>query len=145
MKHLLAFAALITSLCPLAITQSNSPSANVQDEVRKMEQRWLDAAAVPDLPTLRSMFASNFIGTAFGPQVLSKEDVVPPDDNPGSNHLPKSTLKDSTVRVFGDTAVLVGDVQPEDPKQAGLRVTTVFQRQAQGWQIIAIHMSAAKH
>jgi ketosteroid isomerase-like protein len=47
------------------------------------------------------------------------------------------------VQVFGDTAVLMGNLQPEDQKAGGFRVTTVFQKQAQGWQIIAIHMSPA--
>jgi ketosteroid isomerase-like protein len=74
---------------------------------------------------------------------LSKNDVVP-TDGPGNNHLPKCTLTNSMVRVFGDTAVVMGDVQPENTTEQGFRVTTVFQKRDQGWQIIAIHMSAAQ-
>jgi len=58
--------------------------------------------------------------------------------------MPKSVLKDSTVRIFGDTAVLMGEVEMQVPQKAeGIRVTTVFQQHASDWQIIAVHMSKA--
>ena len=61
-----------------------------------------------------------------------------------ANHFPKSVLKDSTVRIFGDTAVLMGDVEMQVPQKAEtVRVTTVFQKHPDGWQIIAVHMSKA--
>ena len=36
-----------------------------EDDFRKLEQAWLDAAAVPDLPALRKMFSDDFMGTSF--------------------------------------------------------------------------------
>src|ERR1700722_2142647 len=33
-----------------------------EDDFRKLEQVWLDAASVPDLPTLRKMFSEEFMG-----------------------------------------------------------------------------------
>ena len=78
-----------------------------EDDFRKLEQSWLDAASVPDLPALRKMFSDDFMGTSFGGGVLSKSDVVPADGM-HANHMPKCVLKDSTVKVFGDTAVLMG-------------------------------------
>lgn len=114
-----------------------------EDDFRKMEQTWLDAASVPDLPVLRKMFSEDFMGTSFGGGVLSKSDVVPPDGM-SANHMPKCILKDSTVRIFGDTAVLMGDVDMQVPQKAeDVRMTTVFQRHPGGWQIIAVHMSKA--
>jgi hypothetical protein len=114
-----------------------------EDDFRKMEQSWLDAASVPDLPTLRKMFSEDFMGTSFGGGVLSKNDVVPADGM-SANHFPKSVLKDSTVRIFGDTAVLMGDVEMQVPQKAeDVRMTTVFQKHGDGWQIIAVHMSKA--
>jgi hypothetical protein len=78
-----------------------------EDDFRKLEQAWLDAASVPNLPALRQILSDDFMGTSFGGGVLSKDDVIPA---PGvaANHMPKCTLKDSTVRIFGDTAVLMG-------------------------------------
>jgi Domain of unknown function (DUF4440) len=141
MKNLIAWLGYVTLLCSFAMGQS-STSANVETQLRGIEQHWLDAAAVPDLPALRKMFADDFMGTAFGPTVLSKDDIIPPDGST-EQKLPKCRLGESSIRVYGDTAVLMGNVQPVEAKAAGYRVTTVFQKRAQGWQIIAIHMASA--
>jgi hypothetical protein len=112
-----------------------------EDDFRKLEQAWLDAASVPNLPALRQILSDDFMGTSFGGGVLSKDDVIPA---PGvaANHMPKCTLKDSTVRIFGDTAVLMGQVEMEVPsKPEQIRMTTVFQKKADAWQVIAVHMS----
>jgi hypothetical protein len=114
-----------------------------EDDFRRLEQTWLDAASVPDLSVLRKMFSDDFMGTSFGGGVLSKSDVVPPS-GATDNHMPKCTLRDSTVRLFGDTAVLMGTVEMQVPQKAeDIRMTTVFQKHGEGWQVIAIHMSKA--
>jgi hypothetical protein len=118
-----------------------STTTLTENDFRKLEQVWLDAASVPDLPVLQKLFSDDFMGTSFGGGVLSKNDVVPP---PGvnANHLPKCTLENSTVRIFGDTAVLMGEVQMRVPqKPENVRMTTVFQKHGEEWQIIAVHMS----
>jgi ketosteroid isomerase-like protein len=139
--------ALVLCICALAFSRlSARPSATKasEDDIRKLEQTWLDAASAPDLPALRRMFAEDFMGTSFGgDNVLSKDDVVPAD---GTNapHMPKATLKNSTVRIFGDTAVLMGHVEMQVPNKAEeIRMTTVFQRHGDDWQVIAVHMSKA--
>ena len=124
-------------------TVGTPPVKMGEDDFRKLEQRWLDAASVPDLPLLRKMFSDDFMGTSFGGGVLSKDDVVPAD---GTNapHMPKCALKDSSVRIFGDTAVLMGHVEMQVPQKAeDVRMTTVFQKHGDEWQIIAVHMSKA--
>jgi len=138
---------LVACFCVLAFGRPNASvsSTNMtEDDFRKLEQQWLDAAAVPDLPALRKMFADDFMGTSFGGGgVLSKSDVVPADESPAT-HMPKSTLRDSTVRIFGDTAVLMGSVEMQVPqKPESIRMTTVFQKHGEGWQVIAVHMSKA--
>jgi hypothetical protein len=130
------------SLVALGHLSARTATANMgEDDFRKLEQAWLDAAAGPDLPVLRKMFSDDFMGTSFGAGVLSKSDVVP-GDGVTATHLPKCVLKDSTVRIFGDTAVLMGEVEMQVPQQAeDVRMTTVFQKHAGDWQIIAVHMS----
>ncbi|MGC1645605.1 MAG: nuclear transport factor 2 family protein [Candidatus Sulfotelmatobacter sp.] len=141
-------AALGLVIC-ISLVAFGHPSARTtianpgEDDFRKMEQAWLDAASVPDLPALRKMFSDDFMGTSFGGGVLSKSDVVPADGIQ-ANHMPKCMLKDSTVRIFGDTAVLMGDVEMQVPQKAQeIRMTTVFKKNANDWQIIAVHMSKA--
>ena len=137
---------VLLTICVLALafgTLSAHPSAaNMgEDDFRKLEQKWLDAASVPDLPALRQMFSDDFMGTSFGSGVLGKGDVVPADGVHAA-HMPKCALKDSTVRIFGDTAVLMGQVEMQVPeKPESVRMTTVFQRHGEAWQVIAVHMS----
>jgi len=146
MRIWMAVLGLAGFLCLLAFGRPNSSSvpANMNEEdFRKLEQNWLDAAAGPDLPALRKMFADDFMGTSFGAGVLSKTDVVPADGM-HANQMPKSVLRDSTVRVFGDTAVLMGAVEMQVPQKAEqVRMTTVFQKRGEEWQVIAVHMSKA--
>lgn len=142
MKTWLAVLSLIACISVMVFAHPSTTTANPsEDEFRKLEQAWLDAAAAPDLPTLQKMFSDDFMGTSFGAGVLSKDDVVPPDGST-AHHMPKSVLKDSTVRVFGDTAVLMGTVEMQVPqKPEEIRMTTVFQKHGDGWQVIAVHMS----
>ena len=146
MKTWLIALGLVICVSILAFGRPSAPrtSANMGDEdFRKLEQAWLDAAAGPDLPALRRMFSDDFMGTSFGGGVLSKSDVVPADGE-HANHMPKCVLKNSTVRIFGDTAVLMGEVEMQVPQKAeDIRMTTVFQKHANDWQIIAVHMSKA--
>jgi|SRR5215469_2683696 len=120
-----------------------SSSTASEDDFRKLEQAWLDAASTPDLPTLRKMLSDDFMGSSFAGGVLSKSDVVPAD-SVQANHMPKSTLRDSSVRIFGDTAVLMGNVEMQVPQKSEIiRMTTVFQKHGDDWQVIAVHMSKA--
>jgi ketosteroid isomerase-like protein len=146
MKTWLFALGIVGCFCLLVLgrpTAPNAPANMTEDDFRKLEQNWLDAAAVPDLPALRNTLADDFMGTSFGSGVLSKSDVVPAEGMT-ANHMPKSTLHDSTVRIFGDTAVLMGAVEmqvPQKPEQ--IRMTTVFQKRGPTWQVIAVHMSKA--
>ena len=144
MKPWLVVFCLIACISLLAFAPVNATTANPsKDDFKKLEQAWLDAASVPDLPALQKMLADDFMGTSFGGGVLSKDDVIPPSGM-SANHMPKCVLKDSTVRVFGDTAVLMGTVEMlESQKPEDVRMTTVFQKHGDGWQVIAIHMSRA--
>jgi Domain of unknown function (DUF4440) len=144
MKSWLTVLGLMACVSLVAFGRPNvrpSASSMGEDDFRKLEQAWLDAASVPNLPALRQILSDDFMGTSFGGGVLSKDDVIPA---PGvaANHMPKCTLKDSTVRIFGDTAVLMGQVEMEVPsKPEQIRMTTVFQKNADAWQVIAVHMS----
>ena len=126
------------------VGSASATSTNMgEDDFRRLEQAWLAAAAAPDLPALRKMLSDDFMGTSFGAGVLVKNDVVPPSGST-ENHIPKCVLKDSTVKIFGDTAVLMGEVEMRVPqKSEAMRMTTAFQKHGEDWQVIAVHMSKA--
>lgn len=146
MKPWMALLSLIAciSLFVFGVPRKGASSpATAEDQVRKLEQSWLDAAAVPDNGALRTILSDDFMGTSFSGGVLSKTDIVPPA-GVAANHMPQCTLRDSTVKIFGDTAVLMGEVEmqvPEKPEE--IRMTTVFQKHSDAWQVIAVHMSKA--
>jgi ketosteroid isomerase-like protein len=113
---------------------------SLQDQIVKLEQDWLAAEASGNMAPLRRLIADDFIGTGPGGNVLNKGDIVP--ESGEENRLPKSTLRDSTVRIFGDTAVLMGYVATDGATPpTGFHVTSVYQKQAAGWRMIATHMA----
>ncbi|HTD22733.1 MAG TPA: nuclear transport factor 2 family protein [Terriglobales bacterium] len=145
MKHWFIFLSLSIVLCSLAAAQSSVPAPqtrvpSVEDELVKLERSWLAAEASGDITTLRGLIADDFIGSSSGAKVLTKDDILPALEA-NTNRFPKSSLGESTVRVSGDCAVLMGTVVFDDPKLGGLRVTNVYQKRGDGWQMIAAHLS----
>ena len=51
---------LLVAFGPLGARASSGNMS--EDDFRKLEQTWLDAASVPDLPLLRKMFSEDFMG-----------------------------------------------------------------------------------
>ncbi|MGA8872001.1 MAG: nuclear transport factor 2 family protein [Candidatus Acidiferrales bacterium] len=142
MKRSVAVISLIAVLCPLVWARPGAPAPKPEDEIAKLERDWLAAEAAGDLATLRGLIADDFIGTSVGPGVLTKDDIVPATEEDGAGRLPKSSLRESTVRVFGDCAVLMGYIAFDDVKQpGGLRVTSVYQKRGGRWQMIAAQLS----
>src|SRR5258708_29690810 len=120
MRTWLAALGLVLCVALLAFGRAGvrGSAVNVgEDDLRKLEQTWLDAAAGPDLPALRKMFSDDFMGTSFGAGVLRKRDVVPAG---GGSAAPFSEWKldGSTVRMFGDQSVVVGDGERQGPDKA---------------------------
>lgn len=75
-------------------------------------------------------------------RVLTKNDIVLPDGYP-FGRLPKSSLRDSSVRVAGDCGVLIEHVTFDNSKQpVGLRVMNVYQKRADGWHMVAADLSS---
>ena len=145
MRRWLLVVSLAMALASVVLAQATrniaEHSTKVEDEILKLQGDWLSAEARGDPAALDRLFADDFIGTAFGGNVVNKDDVIPREG--GGNRLwAKSTLKDPTVRVFGNTAVVMGRVVVEDPQQPGeFRFTMVYMKRAAGWQVVAAHLS----
>jgi hypothetical protein len=134
---------LTLALSLLAATQSATPLARTEDQLIQIERDWLAAEATGDTARLRPLFDEGFIATGPGGNLLTRDDLLPLQNSP-ENHLPKSTLEECTVKVFGDAAVLMGRVAVQDPQYPmQFRITTVFQKREQGWRVIAAQMAKA--
>ena len=121
--------------------QAAASSTKPEDQVGQLERDWLAADGKGDTATLRRIVADDFIGQFDGP-VLAKDDIIPQSDSRGE--FAGATPTGTNVRVFGDTAVLMGSIRTADPvRSADIRVALVCQKRARGWQIIAAHLAHA--
>jgi ketosteroid isomerase-like protein len=129
-------------IAAVQVTPKGMPQGSKTDDaVLQLVQSWLNAESEGDTATLDKLIADDFLGTAPGGGILNKTDIVPPGGGERPK-MPKSSLKESTVRVFGNTAVVMGSVTQEAPPQPGFRFTLVFLNRGQGWQMIAAHLSS---
>ena len=128
----------------LAVSVKTMPQdTSGQQMVLQLVQTWLDAESQGDSATLDKLLADDFIGTGPGGNILSKGDIVPPagEERP---KMAKSRVKDSTMRLFGNTAVVMGSVAYETLNQPGFRFTLVFMDRGKGWQMIAAHLASTQ-
>jgi ketosteroid isomerase-like protein len=129
-------------IAAVQVTPKGMPQGSKTDDaVLQLVQSWLNAESEGDTATLDKLIADDFLGTGPGGNILNKTDIVPPGGGERPK-MPKSSLKESTVRVFGNTAVVMGSVTEEAPPQPGFRFTLVFLNRGQGWQMIAAHLSS---
>jgi len=108
-----------------------------EDEIQQLEREWLAADGKGDAGRLSDIVADDFMGGSPDGRLLSKQDIIPRGGGPGA--FAGAAPKDTAVRVFGDTAVLMGAIKAADSPE--IRVTLVCQKRAKGWQMIAAHLS----
>lgn len=131
----------ICVLAALGFAQGQTPasSSKPEDQVKQLERDWLAADAKGDVASLGRIISDDFIGSNFEGQVLSKHDIVPEQTGPGG--LAGATVGDTNVRVFGDTAVLMGVINAGVAPARQIHVTLVVQKRQQGWQMIAAELT----
>ena len=127
---------LVARAYPLRAAQA----PRTEDQLLQLVRNWLDADARGDHAALDRLIADDFMGFAHG-NIVSKDDIAPADAPPKTNVI-KYSLQESSVRLYGDTGVVMSRVVVEDPKQPGeFKCTLVFQKRADTWKIIAAHMA----
>jgi Domain of unknown function (DUF4440) len=143
MRPLFTTLCLTLAISTLSLAQSPAPATRDEEQLVWIEQDWLAAEASGDTAKLRPLFAEDFIATGPGGNLLTRDDLLPTQNSP-ENHLPKSTLEESAVRVFGATGILMGRVAVEDAQHpAKFLVVTVFQKRGPKWIVIAAQMARA--
>ena len=129
-------------IAAVQVTPKGLPQgSNREDAILALVQTWLNAESEGDSATLDKLIADDFLGTGPGGNILNKTDIVPPGGGERPK-MPKSRLKESTARVFGNTAVVMGSVAYKTLPQPGFRFTLVFLNRGQRWQIIAAHLAS---
>ena len=138
----LVYAALIICLgatSSLAREQAAGTNIEPEDQVKQVERDWLTADAKGDAASLRRIISDDFIGSSFNGGLLGKEDIIP--QRPGPGGFAGATPGETNVRVFDNTGVLMGVINTAGPQAGQIRVTLVFQKRSQGWQMIAAQLT----
>jgi len=135
---ILLFAAIALPL--FAQTTAKPEQNNSEPVVLKLTQEWLEAEAQVDRAALNRIIADDFLGTGPMGTMVSKTDVIPAEGSAG--HGLAISGQDIKVRVFGDTAIVTGRGVPKAQGQPELRITVVFVKRADRWQMVAGHLSA---
>ena len=120
-----------------AARSNNKP----EDQVTQLERDWLAADAKGDRTALRRIISDDFIGSSFDGGLLNKGDIIPEGPS-GPGGFAGATPGETNVRVFGDTAVLMGIINTAGgPQPKPVHVTLVCQKRPQGWQMIAARLT----
>lgn len=142
-RILLATFLFIAAAIP-AFTQtaagSDQNNSAAEQAALKLTQEWLDAESKVDRSALNRIIADDFLGTGPRGTMVSKTDVIP-REGPDAHGL-AITGQDIKVRVFGDTAIVTGRGVPRVQAQPELRMTVVFVKRGDRWQMVAGHLSA---
>ena len=129
----------VSATLSVAQQQSIASTSKPEDQVTQLERDWLTADGKGDVAFLQQMIADDFIGSSFDGGLLNKEDIIPQGGKPGG--FAGATPGETNVRIFGDTAVLMGVITTADPQPNEIRVTLVCQKRPQGWQMIAARLT----
>src|SRR6185503_21100977 len=116
-KSLLVITLLIAAAATFSQTtlKTTAPNDNSEQAVLQAIQTWLDADERHDRPTLDSLIADDFVGTAPRGRMVTKRDIMPEEGSGG--HGLSITAMDIKVRILGDTAIAVGRGIPKTQAQ----------------------------
>lgn len=149
MKRIVITLYLLTLMPILALSQDNDKK--VVEEILKLEQELSQAKVKDDLTVPKRLLAEDCTVTFLvPPQTFSKAALLMPNpasNNPTARTIETSTLEETKVRVFGNTAIFTGRWK-ETRKYADGRVTNPSGRLTDTWvklngrwQLVASHAS----
>ena len=131
----------------LAPASAVASTADVERELAKMEQDWVDAVLKRDVATVDRILADDFVATLPDGRLITKAQDIE-ELRSGAFSSESTTIEGVNVRVFGDAAVVTFE-QTEKSQYHGRPVsgrtlwTDVFVRRSGTWQIVAEHGSVA--
>jgi ketosteroid isomerase-like protein len=135
---LLFIAAAVPAFAQTTAQREQNNSA-AEQAVLKLTQEWLEAETRVDRAALNRIIADDFLGTGPRGTTVTKTDVIPREGSEG--HGLAISAQDIKVRVFGDTAIVTARGLPKVQAQPELRITVVFVKRADRWQMVAGHLS----
>ncbi len=120
---------------------------SVEQEIKKLEREWYEAGGVRhDVAAVARLEADDIVITAPDGQIVTKSQDLESTKSGKEIYDPNPTFDDMKVRVYGNTAVstfritVTGSTDGK-PFTRGLRVTNVWVKKNNRWQVVAAHFS----
>jgi hypothetical protein len=113
-----------------------------QDQILQVTGDWLQGISQGDRVALNKIMDPHFIATTPTGDVLTKDRLVPDDETRSVQKLPLMKLDGPMVRLYRDTAVLMGRLKPAGEGQ--MNGTFVYMKQDNSWKLVALHLSTQK-
>lgn len=117
---------------------------SAQDEVLQATRNWLQGVSTGDRAGLNAIMDPRFIATTPAGDVLTKERLVPDDPAQAVQRLPALDIDSPIVRLYQDTAVLMGHLKSTADAKQVVNGTFVFTKRDNTWKLVAVHLSAQK-
>lgn len=108
-----------------AATAKPLPTGNVPATIRELENRWLTAIKNHDVAAVQALLADNYIGVSATGRFVNKASLLA-DMRKDKNTYDSATNSGLTVRVHGDTAVIVGTTRQVGKDPAGKAFTYTY-------------------
>ena len=121
------------------------PDPAVEQQLRDVEQAWIKAENNHDAAALRPILDERFISTFDADEPLDKEGFIKYVTKGAPNPSLSQTLSNLTIRVAGDTAIVVGTDTVTRTREGKvltnvLRYTVTYIRRDGRWRALAEHL-----
>lgn len=138
LKHLL-LVLLSALLITLAFAQS-SGDANAEREVRHMEHQWREAWLAADATAMERIYADDYMAIPNIGTVSTRAEIMA-DVRRGVFKYARMDHSEMSVRIYGDTAVVVGRTSNEGRRggrdvSGDFRYTRIYVKRSGHWQAV---------
>lgn len=149
-RHLIALTLLIAASASNSLAQQAQQAklTRAEEEVRKLERRWLDAYEQKDPEAMGRIVGEDFIITFPNGARQSKPQLMAMVKSPRQASEPVMRFYTENVRsrAYGDTVILIGTVVTEYERDGKTvkersRYTDTYVRRDGRWQVVASHLS----
>jgi ketosteroid isomerase-like protein len=139
-RSLLSTIAVIALWC-LAAQAQNAKSSSVADEIKKLEQQRNEAILKGDTATLDKLTSDDYANTTAQGKIEKKAEILDGFKS-GKIKFDSRELSDLDVRVYGNTAVVTGQVNQKSTNNGAdtsgqNRFTRVYVKQNGRWVSVA--------
>jgi uncharacterized protein (TIGR02246 family) len=141
----------LMAACAIAWSSPAAAAArdtDAEQQVLRVDREWVDAEVRGDAAALRRILDDDFIAVYGSGKVVDKETFIANVIGDGTDRIESQEYGDYTVRVAGDTAVVVetGTVRGTSggkPYVSKLRLTVTYVRRDGRWVALAVHFARA--